>query len=903
MPYALREEVEKELDKLEHKNVIVKIDRSDWGAPIVVVPKADRSVRICGDYKVTVNQAVEDEQYPLPTVQDLFATLAGGTVFSKLDMSHAYAQLSVDKESQKYLCINTHKGLYAYTKLPYGIKSAPKIFQSMMDKILHGLPKVVCFQDDILVTGENKEEHMQVLAEVLERLEKHNVKLQRKKCDFLSGSVVYLGYRIDAQGLHPLAEKVEAIVNAPEPKNVSELKSFLGMIQYYARFLPDVSTKLAPFHELLKKNVEWKWSDVERNAFRVCKKSLSSDSLLVHYDAKKPLKLACDVSSYGVGAVISHVLKNGQERPIAFASRTLNKSEQNYAQIEKEALSIIFGVKKFHQYLYGRKFVLETDHKLLVAILGPKSGIPTLAAARMQRWAVILAAYDYDIVYRRSEDHSNADVLSRLPHEESDIGQEGKVYHIDFVNDDFPIRSDDIAKITGCDPTLKLALEFTANGWPEHSPSEDLKPYHLRRSELSIEDGCLLWGMRVIIPHSLRSRILDELHSEHPGMCNMKRLARSFVWWPKLDEDIECTVKRCSACQDCRSSPPSAPLHTWSWPTRPFQRIHIDFFEKEKMPFLILVDSHSKWIEVKQMTSTTVDRTLDELHLIFANHGLPEEVVSDNGPQFITSGEFATFMRRNGIKHTLTPPYHPASNGAAERSVRIVKEALTKQVLGGSQKLSVKHRLANLLMKYRSMPQTTTGCTPSELMLRRKMRTRLSLIKPNLAEYVEKKQMKQKEQHDGKQSVRLFKVGDSVRVKNTAKGVKQVKERWVRGKVVKICGTRSYSVRIGQSVRYVHVDHLISAEDGTSRINDQEEIEVPEVESTLPSESHANVTSSVGDHIVNEAGNDVDQDIAIRTPLSTVSTAPCNTTVTNVQKVVTPRRSGRVRRPLDRLDL
>ena len=242
VPYALREEVEKELDKLERKNVIVKIDRSDWGAPIVVVPKADRSVRICGDYKVTVNQAVEDEQYPLPTVQDLFATLAGGTVFSKLDMSHAYAQLSVDKESQKYLCINTHKGLYAYTKLPYGIKSAPKIFQSMMDKILHGLPKVVCFQDDILVTGENKEEHMQVLAEVLERLEKQNVKLQMKKCEFLSGSVVYLGYRIDAQGLHPLAEKVEAIVNAPEPTNVSELKSFLGMIQYYARFLPDMCT-------------------------------------------------------------------------------------------------------------------------------------------------------------------------------------------------------------------------------------------------------------------------------------------------------------------------------------------------------------------------------------------------------------------------------------------------------------------------------------------------------------------------------------------------------------------------------------------------------------------------------------------------------------------------------------
>ena len=220
---------------------------------------------------------------------------------------------------------------------------------------------------------------------------------------------------MDGDGLYPVQEKIDAIKNAPAPKDVGELRSFLGMVQYYSRFLPGLATTLAPLHQLLKKDVQWRWTSVEQTAYESCKASLSSDALLVHYDAKRELRLACDASSYGVGAVISHVMDDGQERPIAFASRTLSASERNYAQIEKEALSLVFGVKRFHQFLYGRKFTLMTDHKPLQAILGPKSAVPTLAAARMQRWALVLSAYDYDLMYRRSEGHSNADGLSRLP--------------------------------------------------------------------------------------------------------------------------------------------------------------------------------------------------------------------------------------------------------------------------------------------------------------------------------------------------------------------------------------------------------------------------------------------------------------------------------------------------------
>ena len=210
---------------------------------------------------------VDDEQYPLPTAQDLYSTLAGSKVFSKLDLTHAYAQMSVDEASQKYLCLNTHKGPYAYTKLPYGVKSAPKIFQATMDKILQGAEKCVCNQDDILVGGVDAEENLEIVGEVLERLQKYNVRLNLRKCVFLKKQVVYLGLRVDGDGLHPVQEKIDAIKNAPPPKDVSELRSFLGMVQYYSRFLLGLATTLAPLHQLLKKDVQWRWTGVEQRAY------------------------------------------------------------------------------------------------------------------------------------------------------------------------------------------------------------------------------------------------------------------------------------------------------------------------------------------------------------------------------------------------------------------------------------------------------------------------------------------------------------------------------------------------------------------------------------------------------------------------------------------------------------
>ena len=297
-----------------------------------------------------------------------------------------------------------------------------------------------------------------------------------------------------------------AIDRAPAPTNVQELRSFLGLLNYYGKFLPNLATILHPLNALLQADRKWIWSKECEEAFQIAKEQLTSGQVLTHYDPILPITLATDASAYGVGAVISHVLPDGSERPIAFASRTLTYSEKNYAQLEKEALSLVFGVQKFHQYLYRRKFTLVTDHQPLTVILGPKKGIPSLAAARLQRWAIILSAYDYIIKYKSTHTHCNADGLSRLPLPSSDApsGRGVSIFNVGQVQA-LPVTSRDVQKATRRDKTLSKVFTYVQNGWPEQVPDE-LKPYKTRQNEIGIECDCLMWGIGSLFRKAYRPK-------------------------------------------------------------------------------------------------------------------------------------------------------------------------------------------------------------------------------------------------------------------------------------------------------------------------------------------------------------------------------------------------------------
>ena len=830
VPYALRPKVEAQLDKLEAAGIIRPVQFSQWAAPIVPVLKRDGSIRICGDYKVTVNLAAKTDTYPLPKIEDLFASLSGGKLFSKVDLASAYQQIPLDEQSKEFTTINTPKGLYCYNRLPFGVASAPSIFQRTMESILQGIDHVCVYLDDILITGATEKEHLQNLDKVLTRLESAGIRLKRDKCVFLLPAVEYLGHKISGQGLQPTDEKIQAIKSAPAPQDVTQLKSFLGLINYYSKFLPNLSNTLAPLYRLLQKNTRWCWESEQRKAFQQAKESLTSDCVLVHFDPAKQLILACDASPYGIGAVLSHRMDDGKDKPIAFSSRTLAPAEKKYSQLEKEGLAVIFGVKKFRQYLLGRSFTIVSDHKPLQYLFNESRVTPTLASARIQRWSWTLGAYHYNIEYKQGQHNGNADMLSRLPLPETptDIPMPGETILVIDMLLSLPVTVEQIRQWTTHDPILSRVRALVQQGWQD-TDDVALKPFQRRKYELSIHDGCLLWGSRVVVPPQGRDKVKQELHEGHPGATRMKALARSFVWWPQIDQDLEELVKRCDDCQRFRNQPPVVPLQPWEWPEKPWIRVHADYAGPFLgCQFLILVDAHSKWMEVKVVNNATSAVTIDQMRSIFATHGIPEMLVTDNGTVF-TSEEFNSFTKQNGIRHVTSAPYHPSSNGLAERAVQTFKSFMKKSTSG-----SIEARVSRFLMQYRITPQTTTGISPAEMMMGRRPRSRLDLLIPNLATKMQHKQQSQKHYHDKRSQQRIFEVGDRVNVKNFPTG-----DNWLQGTIVKVSGPLSFQVKLqdGRIVRR-HVDHIIQRSPQMPDKPNDDWISMPDIpESTLTKQS------------------------------------------------------------------
>ncbi|KAF2883189.1 hypothetical protein ILUMI_22989 [Ignelater luminosus] len=674
LPFAFRELVDKELDRLEAENIITKVENNDWGTPLVPVLKADgKTLRLCADYRVTVNKYLNDIQYPFPRVEELFLALQGGEQFSKLDIRSAYNQLVLGDETRKLLAWCTHSGVYLMNRLPFGAKPACTLFQREIEKVLQGAKGTISYLDDIVVTGKDRAEHLDNLKEVLSRLQKAGFRLNIAKCHFFQPQISYLGHVIDREGIRKDPAKSAAVVKAPRPESITELRAFIGLLNYYSKFIKGLSSIRFPLYKLLKKNSVFQWTKECEDAFTKAKQAIAAEQSLVHFDINLPIKLVCDASNVGMGAVLLHIYEDGSEKPIYFASRSLTKTEQKYFLIHKEAAAIYWGISKFYQFVIGRKFILASDHKPLQAILGGQKGIPQLAAGRLQRWAAFLSGFDYEFQYIKGSNNILADSLSRLPlkSQEQEIVQ---LDYIDLVQENIPLSADLIRTEIRNDVLLSKLFNYSLHGWPETIEDESLKPYFRRRIEIYVDQGLIMWGYR------------------------------------------KCVVIS-----------PKTTLTKWPQTNFAFERIHIDYAGPflDKM-FLVITDAFSKWVEVYELTRADSQSTIEVLREVRSRFGLPKTIVSDNGSQF-TSAEFQKYCKLNGICHVTSSVNHPSSNGAAENAVKSFKLGLKKALLDKGQE-SITTVLTRYLFMYRNSPHCTTGLSPSSLMLGRKVRTRFDLL-------------------------------------------------------------------------------------------------------------------------------------------------------------------------------
>ena len=718
--------VKEELDKLQDLGVIKPVtEPTDWCAPIVVVPKASGSVRICVDY-TQLNKNVQREQYILPSVDEILGQLSGATVFSKLDANSGFHQVPLTEQSQLLTSFITPYGRYCYTRLPFGINSGPEHYQRQVHQVLDHQKGAVCIADDIIVFGKGTEQHDQHLDQTLKRLDNANITLNKQKCEFSKTEIPVVGHIVGKDGIKADPEKVRVIKELPEPTNITELRSFLGMVNQLGKFLPDLSNVAKPLCSLLSTKKSWLWDSVHSEAFVKVKDLVCNTPVLALYDPKRETKVSADSSSYGLGAVLLQLGEDQHWHPVCFASRSLSETESRYAQVEKEALASTYACEKFSKYLTGLAiFTIETDHKPLIALLGNKA-LDELPP-RIQRMRMRLMRFTYNIVHVPGRYMYTADYLSRSPQGQpsrSDEQLAEDIYlNVCQIMANLPAtdrRLEEIRLHQHEDEVCQELLSYVNNGWPEKWQVKGaLSHYWPYQGDIYQENGILMYQQRIIIPASMRLEILDRIHEGHQGIVKSRRRATTSVWWPGLSRQVEELVKSCRTCiQETKHRP--EPLEPSAVPLRPWEKLASDLFELNGKPYLLVVDYYSCYIDIANLENgATSPCVINHMKAMFSRNGPPDVLVSDNGPQYI-SHEFAKFAMDYGFYHVSSSPRHPQGNGLAERSVKTVKNLLK----------NAKDPYAAML-NYRATP-LACGYSPAELLNSRKLKTKLPVIPKKL---------------------------------------------------------------------------------------------------------------------------------------------------------------------------
>ena len=680
-----------EFAELERQGV-VRRSSSDWASPLHMVRKSDGGWRPCGDFR-NLNLQTQPDRYTCPNIGDLTARLEGCKVFTKLDLRKGYHQVPVKPSDIKKTAIVTPFGLYEFVRMPFGLRNAGQTFQRMMDSILAGLEYCFVYLDDVLIASSTHEQHQEDLREVLARFEKHGLVLNGGKCVLGVSEVDYLGHRITATGIRPIASKVEAIDVFPQPETARQLQTYLGMVNFYRRFLPGAANVLRPLTEVLKggKTGKLLWTVEMQKAFQDSKRGIVNAVELAHPNQKAILSLAVDASMTHVGAVLQQRVGGGQLRPLAFYSHKLEPAQTKYSAFDRELLAVYLAIKHFRWMLEGRAFYVLTDHKPLTYAL---HRLTDAVSARQQRHLSFIAEYTSDVRHIAGRDNVVADALSRPAAAVAAPASST----VDFASLARAQRESNEVQELGLGSTLQL---------------QDVE---IQGQVLTcdVSTGVL----RPVVPSQQKKVVFDAIHGlAHPGIRASRRMVSTRFVWKGMAGDITQWCRNCTGCATGKVTvQEETPVQQIPLPAQRFQHVHVDLVgpwpasEAGHTYVMTCVDRSTRWPEVLPLTDIRAETCADTFVSGWvARFGVPHSVTTDRGTQF-TSAIWACLCAKLGMKHITTTAYHPQSNGMVERFHLQLKQSLRARGCGPAW-------LAHLpwvLLGLRAAPKEESGISSAE---------------------------------------------------------------------------------------------------------------------------------------------------------------------------------------------
>jgi hypothetical protein len=719
-PLHFQTQAEAEVTKLVKAGVLEKVtEPTAWISPSMFVPKENGGVRLVTDF-TGLNKYVQRPVHPFPTASEIVNSIpATAKWFAKVDAVKGYFQIPLDEEARSLTTTLLPSGRYRYARAPMGLSCSSDEFCSRTDMALQGLEGVQKIVDDILIHAPTEASLIDRLRQVLERCQQHGITLSKSKTE-AAQEVKFAGFLVSANGVKPDPAKVAAIKDFPTPENTTDVRAFMGLANQLGQFLPDLAHATEPLRGLLKKDNAFMWLAEHQVAFDETKRILTSPMLVHHFDPEAPTELLTDASRlHGLGFALIQYGKTGELRLIQCGSRSLTDTETRYATIELECLAIMWAIQKCRLYLLGtpKPFHVVTDHKPLIGIL-QKKDLGDVGNARVQRLMEKVSEYNYSISWTPGKGHTIADALSRAP-VFSPKGEDiiiNSVTHTSFADiSDDQLRK--LANIAQFDNEYQLLIEAFKRGLEPRS----LTPHHPARSiqsvwnELSLEDGLLCVGHRILVPKTARLDILKSIHIAHGGLQKTRQAANQLYFWPGITNQIKQMVENCERCQQSRPSQAAEPIITTE-ATYAMEKVSADLFHQGGKTYLVLVDRFSGFPFVKQLRSTSTDAVTATMKDWFFDWGIPASIRTDGGPQF--RQQFVEFCRQMGVNHECTSPYNPRSNGHAEAAVKNMKLLLEKYNSEWS-----KFRAA--LLEWRNTPRA--GCTksPAQFMFGRRQRTQV----------------------------------------------------------------------------------------------------------------------------------------------------------------------------------